>query len=171
MSKRFHTSLELTLLEIHIGEIIVIADAPFQCARDLLLQWLAARKFGDEIPFAPKTNRFDPGALPFLVSDAPSLKPCMGCFMHDGGGDVFERRRFKENKSLIKDASIEWLVIAGGRVYLEAYPNSLQMLDDPRIVQRIVLFDQLQRVLDAAQARLGLVFDRSHPKAVNVTAC
>jgi hypothetical protein len=43
-------------------------------------------------------------------------------------------------------------------------------MDDAGIVKRIVAFDELKRVLDAAQAGLGLTFRGPHPKPVNVSA-
>src|ERR1700730_3818981 len=71
----------------------------------LLPQWLAVGQVRDEIQLSPKTNRFDPSARLLIVADAPSLQPCMGCFMDYCGSNLFQSRCFLENKSLIEHAS------------------------------------------------------------------
>jgi len=50
------------------------------------------------------------------------------------------------------------------------HPYSAEVIDRARIVKRIVVFDELERVLDAAQARLGLAFPAPDPKSINRSA-
>jgi hypothetical protein len=73
---------------------------------NLFLQMLAVRQLGEEIQFAPETDRLDPAAARLIVVDAPPIQPRVGRFMDDRGGDPLKRRCFRENKTLIKYASV-----------------------------------------------------------------
>src|SRR6266850_2261017 len=82
------------------------SDEPVRCICNLLLQMLAVRQLGEEVQFAPNTDRLDPVAVCLVVVDAPPIQPRVGRFMDDRGGDLLKRRCFRENKTLIKYASV-----------------------------------------------------------------
>jgi hypothetical protein len=85
----------------------MVANTPLQCARNFLPQRFGLRQLANEIQFSSQTNRFDPRTRFFVVlADAPLFQPCMGRFMNDSGCDLLGRRRFKENETLIEDASL-----------------------------------------------------------------
>jgi hypothetical protein len=73
---------------------------------NLFLQMLAVRQLGEEVKFAPKTDRLDPVPARLVVVDAPSIQPRVGRFMDDRGSDPLKRRCFRENETLIKYASV-----------------------------------------------------------------
>ena len=92
---------------VPIGEIVLFGGVPLQCMCNLLLQMLAVWQLGEEVQFAPNTDRLDPVAARLVVVDAPPIQPRVGRFMDDRGGDLLKRRCFRENKTLIKYASVQ----------------------------------------------------------------
>jgi hypothetical protein len=68
---------------------------------NFFLEMLAGWQLGEEVQFAPETDRFDPVADGLIVVDAPPIQPRVGRFMDDGGGDPRKCRCFRENKTLV----------------------------------------------------------------------
>ena len=59
----------------------MFGGVPFQCTDNFFLQMLAVWQLGEEVEFAPKTDRFDPVPAHLVVVDAPSIQPRVGRFM------------------------------------------------------------------------------------------
>ena len=66
----------------------------------------------------------------------------MGSLVNDRGCNPFERRRFRENKALIKYASAQRWAVLSERSRDQVDPYSLEIVDDAQIVKRIVVLDQ-----------------------------
>jgi hypothetical protein len=48
-------------------------------------------------------------------------------------------------------------------------PYSLEIVDDPGVVKRVVALDQLKRLLDAAEGGMRLGFPGPYPKSINLS--
>jgi len=131
---------------------------------------LAVRQFRQEIHFPSHADRLDPGANGLVISNAPVLQPRMGCFMHNGGCNVFKGGGFREDETFIKHACVQRGLVAADRAWHYVYQDALKVVDDAGIVQRSVLLDQAERVVDALQAGAGLLFRAPDPKSINVSA-
>lgn len=88
---------------IPIGEIVLFGGVPLQCVCNLFLQMLAVRQLGEEVQFAPETDRLDPVADRLIVVDAPPIQPRVGRFMDNRGGDLLKCRCFRENSEACRD--------------------------------------------------------------------
>ena len=49
------------------------------------------------------------------------------------------------------------------------HPYSVEIAGDPGVVERVVALDQLKRILDATQARIGLSFPGAYPKSISLS--
>jgi len=95
----------------------------------------------------------------------------MGCFVNNDGCDACRRRSLIENKPFVEHASLEHGSVTRTTIDQQIDPNSLEVMDDARIVKRGISFEKIERVLDTAQSRPGRTFTAAHPKSVNVSAC
>src|SRR6201995_2812132 len=88
--------------------------------------------------------------------------------VHNHGCNQFRRRFFVVDKSLVELARVQPGGIFAAVTCEQTYPNTVQTVGDPQIVQRTVLFHRLQRGFDAVQS--GLVLERTDPYAVDDAA-